>query len=403
MGTDRIVVTGMSLMTPMANNLEEFSDAIFTGRNCIGPINSFDTSQHDFKHGGEIKGFEPEKYFKKLNYKDFDRSTQLAVATARMAFQLANIEQGFYDQRNIGCIFGTTMGNQSIVEKCNNMLINGEKGQANWRLRSFQPNAISSTVASELGLKGPNLVIPTACAAGNYAIGYAVDLIKSDKAECVVCGGSDAMSRVCYTMFLRLGAMSPDLCRPFDENRHGMIVSEGAAALVLERYESAKSRNAKIYAEILGYGNSCDAYHATAPHPEGRGVMLAIHKALKDSGVDKNDIQYISVHGTGTKANDAAEANALAQVFGEDIKRIPTSSIKSMIGHTMGAAAAIEAVASILVLNNKQIPVNMNLNNLDPSIELNVISKPTKADIKCILSNAFAFGGNISCIVLKEE
>lgn len=403
MGTDRVVVTGMSLMTPIANSLEEFSEAIFTGKNGIGPINSFDVSKHDIKHGGEIKGFEPGKYFKKLNYEEFDRSTQLAVATSKMAYQMAEVGQDVYDRRRIGCIFGTTMGNQQTVEKCNDMLLGGKKDQITYRLRNFQANAITSAVAAELGLKGPNMVIPTACAAGNYAIGYSSDLIKTGKADCVVCGGSDAMSRVCYTMFLRLGAMSPDLCRPFDENRHGMIVSEGAAALVLESYESAKKRNAKIYAEILGYGNSCDAYHVTAPHPEGRGAMLAIHKAFENSGIGKEDIGYISVHGTGTKANDAGEAYTLTQMFGEDIKKIPLSSIKSMIGHTMGAAAAIEAVASVLVLNQKRIPINMNLKQLDPSIELNVIKEPARADIKCILSNSFAFGGNISCIILKQE
>lgn len=402
MRTDRVVITGMSLLTPLANNLEEFSDGIFEGKNCIGPISSFDTSQHDFKHGGEIKGFDPKKHFKKLDCEDYDRSTQLAVATSRMAFQMANIEDGMYDPRKIGCIFGTTMGNQRTVEKCNDMLIGGKCGQAKARIRSFQPNAITSAVAAELGLKGVNLVIPTACAAGNYAIGYASDLIKRGKADCVICGGSDAMSRVCYTMFLRLGAMSPDLCRPFDENRHGMIVSEGAAALVLESYENAKKRNAKIYAELLGYGNSCDAYHVTAPHPEGRGIILALRKAFEHSGVNKSDIEYISAHGTGTKANDASEAYALTQFFGEDIKRIPISSIKSMIGHTMGAAAAIEAIASVLVLNKKQIPVNMNLSNLDPSIGLKVVNRPATADVKYILSNAFAFGGNISCIILKR-
>lgn len=403
MGEDRIVVTGMSLITPIANDLDEFSNGIFTGRNCIEEVKSFNTSEYKIKHGGVVKDFDPKQYFAKLNSDDFDRSTQFAVATSKLALQMAGLENDFYDPRKIGCIFGTTMGNQQTVEKCNDMVLNGKKDLINYRFRNFQPNVITSAVAAEMGLKGPNLVIPTACAAGNYAIAYASDLIKSGKADCIVCGGSDAMSRVCFTMFSRLGAMSPDLCRPFDQNRQGMIVSEGAAALVLERYEMAKKRNAIIYAEIAGYGNSCDAYHVTAPHPEGRGAMLAINKALTCSHVEKKDIQYISAHGTGTKANDSAEALALHQVFGDDIEQIPISSIKSMIGHTMGAAAAIEAVTSVLMLNKKQIPVNMNLNTIDPTIRLNVIKEPTQADINCILSNSFAFGGNISCVVFRKE
>ena len=401
--TERVVVTGMGILTPIANNVEEFAKGIFEGKNGIGPITAFDASKHEHKHGGEVKGFDPKKYFRKLSSKDYDRSTQFAVATSRMAYEMAGLDENAYDPRKVGCIFGTTMGNQSVVEKFDNMLLNGEIKEKRKKIISFQPNLISGAVASELGIKGVNMVIPTACAAGNYAIGYATDLIKRGKADCVICGGSDAMSRVCYTMFSRLGAMSPDLCRPFDENRHGMIVSEGAAALVLESYESAKKRNAKIYAEILGYGNSCDAYHVTAPHPEGRGIMLALRKAFEHSGVDKKDIDYISAHGTGTKANDSSESFALGKFFGEDAKRIPISSIKSMMGHTMGAAAAIEAVASVLVLNNDKLPVNLNLNNQDPKIELNVVSKPTDSEGKCILSNAFAFGGNISCIVLKKE
>ncbi|EHJ52861.1 beta-ketoacyl-[acyl-carrier-protein] synthase family protein [Streptococcus macacae] len=403
MGTDRIVVTGMGIMTPIGNNLEDFSAAIFEGENGIGPITAFDVSHHDIQHGGEVKGFEPEYYFERLNHEDFDRSTQFAVATSKKALQMANIKHGFYDSRKLGCIFGTTMGNQQIPEKYNDMLA-GKKEEIKYQLRNFQPSAITSAVAAELGLKGPNLVIPTACAAGNYAIGYGADLIKSKRADCVICGGSDAMSRVCYTMFSRLGAMSPDLCRPFDKDRHGMIVSEGAAALVLESYEKAKERNATIYAEILGYGNSCDAYHVTAPHPEGQGAMLAINKAIASSGVNKSDIGYISAHGTGTKANDTAESYALSQVFGDIISEIPISSIKSMFGHTMGAAAAIEAVASILVLNKGRLPINMNLEHLDPSIGLNVVNKSTIAEnTKYILSNSFAFGGNISCIILGQE
>lgn len=403
MEQDKIVVTGISLLTPIANNLEEFSDGIFKGKNGIGPIQSFDTSQYNVKNGGVVKDFNPKQYFSKLNSDDYDRSTQFAVATSKLAFQMAGLDNDFYEPRKIGCIFGTTMGNQQTIEKYNDRVTDSKKDLMNHSLRNFQMNVITSAVAAEMGLKGPNLVIPTACAAGNYAIGYATDLIKSGKADCIVCGGSDAISRVCFTMFFRLGAMSPDLCRPFDEERLGMIVSEGAAALVLERYETAKKRNAKIYAEISGYGNSCDAYHVTSPHPEGRGAMLAIHKALKSSQVDKKEIQYISAHGTGTKANDVAEAMALQRVFGDDIKQVPISSIKSMIGHTMGAAAAIEAVASILMLNKNQLPVNMNLNKIDPALQLNVVKEPTKAKINCILSNSFAFGGNISCVVFKKE
>lgn len=401
MEESRVVVTGMSVISPIANTLTDFSEGIFEGKVGIEDIRAFDTSEYSLKHGGEVKDFIPKKHFSKLKSESFNRSTQFAVATSKLAFEMSNIDD-YYDRRRIGCIFGTTMGNQQIVEYYNDKLINGKKDTINYQYGNLQANVITSAVASELDLKGPNMVIPTACAAGNYAIGYATELIKNGKADCVICGGTDAFSRACFTMFLRLGAMSPDLCRPFDANREGMIVSEGAAALVLERYDLAKKRNAKIYGEIVGYGNSCDAHHVTAPHPEGQGASLAIEKAIKNSKLNKSDIQYISAHGTGTIANDSIESLALSKVFGEEVSKIPISSIKSLIGHTMGAAAAIEAVASILTLNEDKFPVNKNVTEVDPTIKLNVIKEPTNGNVDYVLSNAFAFGGNISCVVFKR-
>lgn len=403
MNTTRVAVTGMGVITPIAANIQEFAEAIFSGKVGTGPIQGFDTTPYAVKNGGEVKDFQTDSYFTKLNPKEYDQTTHFAVAATKMALEHAGLQAKDLPGKRTGVIIGTTMGNQQTIEKHNDRIISSQTDEYDSRYKNFPSPTITAAVACENDFRGPNMVIPTACAAGNYAIGYASDLIKANKADYMVCGGSDALSRVCFTMFARLGAIAPEICQPFDRERKGMMVAEGAAILILERYDLAIKRGATIYAEIAGYANSCDAYHITSPHPEGYGAVIAMNKALAHSALSYQDIDYISAHGTGTKANDTTESKALKKIFKEKASEIPVSSIKSLMGHTMGAAGAIEAVASILAIHESKIPINQHLEEIEPGIDLNVIHEPTASNVNYVLSNSFAFGGNISTLILKKH
>jgi 3-oxoacyl-[acyl-carrier-protein] synthase II len=246
-------------------------------------------------------------------------------------------------------------------------------------------------------------MIPTACAAGNYAIGYGFDVIRTGRADSILAGGADPFSRITYMGFARLGAIAPDRCQPFDKNRQGMIPGEGAAILVLEALDAARARGARIYAEVLGYGVSCDSHHMTAAHPQGDGAMRAMAAAMRDSGVSLLDIDYISAHGTGTPTNDRVESLAVRRLFGEQADKIPMSSIKSMIGHTMGAASAIEAAACALAIDTGIVPPTMNYEVPDPECDLDYVpNQARRIDPRVVLNNAYAFGGNNASLCMAR-
>jgi 3-oxoacyl-[acyl-carrier-protein] synthase II len=246
-------------------------------------------------------------------------------------------------------------------------------------------------------------MIPTACAAGNYAIGYGFDMIRTGRADVMLSGGADAFSRITYMGFSRLGAIAPERCQPFDRMRKGMVPGEGAAVLVLESLEGARARGATIYAEVLGYGVSCDSHHMTAAHPQGDGAIRAMAAALKESGVSRDDVDYISAHGTGTPTNDRVESLAVRSFFGERASRIPMSSIKSMVGHTMGAASAIEAAACSLAIHTGWAPPTMNYETPDPECDLDYVpNRARKVDPRVVLNNAYAFGGNNASLCLAR-
>jgi 3-oxoacyl-[acyl-carrier-protein] synthase II len=265
---------------------------------------------------------------------------------------------------------------------------------------AFQMNA---NIARELKLNGDNLIIPNACAAGNFAIGYAYDLIQSGRLDYALTGGVDPFSRLAFTGFNRLLAVAPEKVRPFDKCRKGIMVGEGAGIVFIESLESALARNANIYAEIIGYGVSCDAYHITTPHPQAKGVLIAMERALENAGITVDDVDYVSPHGTGTKANDKAETYALKTFFGDRYKQVPASSIKSMLGHTMGAASAIEAATCALILKNGIIPPTINYEEPDPECDLDCVpNEARKKEMSIVLNNAYAFGGNNSSLVLKR-
>ncbi|WP_156856520.1 beta-ketoacyl synthase [Oceanobacillus sp. AG] len=400
---NRIAVTGLGVLSPIGSGKENFWNALINGEVGTSEITSFDTSLFNINRGGEVTDLDPTSFIQELNPEVMGRTSQLAVASSRMAWSDAGILPNTYSKHRIGVCMGSSLGNSSTLEHINDIQKNNEEinPQSNYILNTSLTN-VANSVSVELGLEGPSLTISTACASGNNAISYGADLIQDGEVDAIIVGGADGISRFCYTVFHRLGAMTQDLCQPFTKDRTGMIVSEGSASLVLEDMEKAKQRGATMYAELAGYGLSGDAYHITAPHPEGAGAALAMERAIKNAYVDKKDVSYINAHGTGTKANDISESLAIYSVFGERADLIPVSSIKSMLGHSMGASSAIEAVASTLAIFHSIVPPTMNVTELDPECVKNVV--PNKAiyqPVNVAISNAFAFGGNISTIVLK--
>lgn len=401
--TQRIVITGLGVLSPIGNEYTSFWQALISGRVGTGPIQAFDTSMFEAHIGGEVQNFDPVKYFQKLDPQLCGRTTQLAVAAARMAVDDARVLDADYDLARIGVFMGTTMGNASVGEDENSRRIQGEAASSAELASHYAETYITAAIAQELAIEGPCHVIPTACAAGNYAIGWGMDMIRDGLVDVAIVGGADALSRGCFAVFHRLGGMAHEVCQPFDRNRTGMLVSEGAGVLILEDYDRAVQRGARIYAELLGYGLACDAHHPTAPHPDGIGAQASMLRSLEESNLELEEIAYISAHGTGTHANDSSESLAVRKVFGEQAETLPISSIKSMLGHTMGAASAIEAIACALTINAGIIPPTANYNEPDPECLQQVVpNQALESPVDVAMSNSFAFGGNIATIVMKR-
>jgi 3-oxoacyl-[acyl-carrier-protein] synthase II len=333
------------------------------------------------------------------------RSSQFAVTAAKMAIEDAGIILSKENLFRFGVSMGTTMGEPQILEQ--GVKIKYKTGDSNQiprgLPRQYPCGSIPANIARKFGFKGPHIMIPTACAAGNYAIGYAFDLIKLNKADVVIAGGSDPFSGIAFTGFNRLLATTPDLVRPFDKNRAGMAVSEGAGVLVIERLERALARGAHIYAEIPGYRLGCDAFKMTIPDPDGTGGIIALQRSIKYSGIDLNSIDYICAHGTGTGENDKSETLIVKSVLGDKAQSTPVSSLKSMLGHTMGAASAIEAAACALMIEHGIALPTINYEEPDPECDLDYIpNKAREMKLDTIISNAYAFAGNTSSLVLRK-
>jgi 3-oxoacyl-[acyl-carrier-protein] synthase II len=330
------------------------------------------------------------------------RASLLAIAAARQALEDAGLDPDAVEPERAGIAMGTTSGEPREVERFDDRFLAGELDRVGPEFIALYPcHMIAAHVARELGFAGPNTMIPTACAAGNYAIAHAVDVLRAGRADVMLAGGADAFSRITYTGFHRLGAIAPERCQPFDRNRKGMIPGEGAAVLVLEPLERALASGARVYAELAGYGLSCDAHHMTAAHPEGDGAARAMERALADAGATPEEVSYISAHGTGTPTNDRLEILAVKRVFGVAARRTPMSSIKSMIGHTMGAASAIEAAVCALAVAEGRIPPTMNLE--EPEEDLDFVPNAAREHpVGLAMNNAYAFGGNNASVILRR-
>jgi 3-oxoacyl-[acyl-carrier-protein] synthase II len=396
----RVVITGLGVVSSVGIGIDKFWKSIIEGKSGISKVTLFDTKDFRCHYAGEIKDFHPEKYITNRKISFLSRASQFAITATDLALKNAKISSQEFNKERTGVLIGTTMGEERPLKDTVETWVKEGFAKINKQKILFSTaNNISSNVGIYFHLKGVNLIFSNACAAGNYAIGYGFDLIKNGVLDHAIAGGVDSFSKTAFSGFHRLYAMAPDKCQPFDKNRKGMMVGEGAGILILESLDSALKRNAEIYAEVLGYGLSCDAHHITSPSPAG--VEKAIRKTLKETGLRPEDIDYINAHGTGTPANDKSECKAITNVFKEHSTRIPVSSIKSMLGHAMGAASAIEALTCCLAIRNDTIPPTINYETPDPDCNIDCVpNKARKQKINIVLKNSFAFGGNNCCVIL---
>ena len=395
----RVVVTGIGAVTSIGTGVRPLWDALLAGRSGISPVGSFDTSRYSVHLGGEVKDFDAG-----ADLAGFGRAAQMAIVAARLALADGQGATNGLDPERAGVVIGTTSGEPHLVEHFNDAHVAGRLSSLGGDLVSRYPcHRLPALVADDAGFEATAVTIPTACAAGNYAVAHAVDVLRDGAADVMLAGGADSFSRITFTGFARLGAIAPDRCRPFDRKRKGTIPGEGAAMLVLEPLERARRRGARIYAEVRGYGFSCDAHHMTGGHPAGHGAARAMELALRSSGLVPADVSYVNAHGTGTVVNDRIETMAIKRALGEHAYRTPVSSIKSMIGHTMGAASAIEAAACALAVHHDRIPPTINLEEPDPDCDLDYVpGRAREQRVAVAVSNANGFGGNNASVVFAK-
>ena len=406
----RVVVTGIGAITPLGNNVADTWEGMKNGKNGIAPITLFDTEKFKSKLGAEVKGFDPKEYLEVNDVLRTDRYAQFAVAAAQQAVDESGVE-GTVDPERFAVIFGTGIGGINTFENEHTKLM--EKGPR--RVSPlFVPMMIGNMAAGMIAIRhdcrGSAMPAVTACASGSNAIGEAMRLVRHGYADAVITGGAEAaIVPSAVAGFVNMQALSTsenpnEASLPFDKRRGGFVIGEGAVALVLEEYEHAKARGAKIYGEVCGYGSTCDAHHITAPHPDARGGAQAMIDAMKEAGYTDADAVYVNAHGTGTPMNDVIETAAIKKALGEDkAPKAYVSSTKSMTGHMLGAAGAIEALACLFALNEGIIPPTINLNEQDENCDLNCVpNTAVKADITLALSNSLGFGGHNACLAFRK-
>ena len=411
MSERRVVISGMGVISPVGNDLESFWESLKAGRSGITRYKAFDSEKFDSKIAGEVRDFEPTRYFKTpKDVKRTDRYTQLAVAAARMGLDDSGLDLASTDLDRAGVMIGSGVGGlQTMEDQVTKMALKGPDRTSPFMIPMMISNMASGFISMEHGLRGPNMAIVTACATANHCMGEAWRIIKFGDADIMVTGGSEAcIVPVGIAGFCAMRALStrndePERAsRPFDKDRDGFVMGEGAGAIILEEYEHAKKRGAKIYCELAGYGLTADAYHMSAPLPGGEGASRCMGMAMKHAKVNPGDVDYINAHGTSTPVGDICETKAVKHAFGEHAKGLLVSSTKSMTGHLLGAAGAVEMAASVLAMRDGIVPPTINLDNPDPECDLDYVPhRAREKKVKVAISNSFGFGGHNSSVVIK--
>ena len=408
----RVVVTGMGVITPVGNDVATTWRSLIEGKSGTAPITKFDASNFPVKFAAEVKGFNPLDFMERKEAKRADQYTQYAVAAARQAMTNADlVERNGMDPDRIGVIIGSGIGGLKSFEEQHDVYRERGVGKISpFFIPMFIADIAAGIVSMMFNAKGPNYATVSACATSAHAIGDAYRTIQYGDADVMITGGAEAtVTPMAIGGFANMKALSerndsPETAsRPFDSTRDGFVMGEGAGVLILEELEHALARGATIYAEIVGYGATGDAYHLTAPAPDGEGAQRAMKRALKDAGLEPKDIQYINAHGTSTPANDFNETRAIKAVFGDEAKKVNVSSTKSATGHMLGAAGAVEAVVSAMVVGTGIIPPTINYQNPDPELDLNYTpNKSVERDVNAVLSNSFGFGGHNTTLAIKR-
>lgn len=407
----RVVVTGVGVVSPLGIGVEQNWQALCTGKSGICWITRFDATGFRTRVAGEVKGFQPQDFISEKISRRTDRFQQFAMAAARIALEDSGLKITAANADRVGTSVGTGCGGMETTTNGQTMFMNGNRSSISpFFVPMFLTGMASGQVAMSVGAKGPNFSSTTGCAAGTHAVGDAFRIIQRGEADAMLAGGGEAP--IVPIVFHSLGTMGATTgrsddpakaCRPFDVDRDGFIPAEGGAVLVLEELESALKRDATIYGEIIGYAATCDAYHVTSPSPGGEGALRCMKLALKDAKVNPDEVDYINAHGTSTKLNDLTETQALKSVFGERVYKIPASSNKSMIGHTLGASGAVEAIMTLLSIRNSLLPPTVNLDRPDPECDLDYVPKVArKADVNIAISNSFGFGGTNGVLVFRK-
>jgi 3-oxoacyl-[acyl-carrier-protein] synthase II len=400
MKSTRVVITGIGVFCSIGRNAEEFCQSLRDGQTGIGQVTLFDTSKYPCKIGAEIRDYRPEIFFGKRELKKISRVDQFALIASDEAVKASSMDS--YSSEEVGVCLGAGAGGMFEAETYHREILLKGKSKPSL-LWPFIPNYTTDRIAERFGFSGPKFTVTTACSSSATAIGYGADLIQSGRSKVVLCGGSEALSELTFGGFNSLKVMDLSPCKPFDRKRAGMSLGEGAGVIILEGLNDAVKRGAKIYAEFLGYGIGGEAYHITAPEPTGMREARIMKEAMEEGGIVPSDVDYINAHGTGTPLNDKVETISIKRVFREKAYSIPVSSIKSMVGHCLGAAGAIEAVASILSIIYDFVPPTVNQKERDEDCDLDYIPKKSREmKVDVVLSNSFAFGGNSTTLVFGK-
>jgi 3-oxoacyl-[acyl-carrier-protein] synthase II len=407
----RVVVTGMGVIASLGHNVSDFWSGLLAGKCGIDRVSLFDAKDYTCQIGAEVRGFDPATHMDPKEVRRNDRYTHFGFCAAKQAAADAMLDMTKEDPDRVGVIIGSGIGGMWTIENQHKVLLErGPRKVSPFMIPALISNMCSGLVAIELGARGPNFSIVSACATATHAIGESLRMIRGGEADVMVCGGAEAaITPLAYAGFCSMKAMSTNneapqkSSRPFDLNRDGFIMAEGSGILVIESLEHALARGAHVYCEIAGYAATCDAYHITSPDPEGKGLSLAMSRALSDARVTPGDIDYINAHGTSTPYNDKFETLAIKKVFGDYARKVMVSSTKSMTGHLLGAAGGVEAVVSVKTIQTGEVPPTINLETPDPDCDLDYVPNVKRsANVKTVLSNNLGFGGQNAALVFRK-